>query len=87
MDIFVPLIERLGMGSIKSDMEDICFKQLNPTAYKELKEELDRKYKKRVLIMNEVTASLKEMLVRLNIEGEVTSRFKHFYRDRSLPPV
>ena len=79
MDIFVPLIERLGMGSIKSELEDICFKHLNPTAYNELKAELDRKYKKRKLVMEEANAAIMDILKRLNIKGEVSSRFKHFY--------
>ncbi|MBQ7579280.1 MAG: bifunctional (p)ppGpp synthetase/guanosine-3',5'-bis(diphosphate) 3'-pyrophosphohydrolase, partial [Clostridia bacterium] len=79
MDIFVPLIERLGMGSIKSEMEDICFKHLNPKVYHELEDELNKKYKKRVLIMKEANSAIEEILLKLGIHGEVTSRFKHFY--------
>lgn len=79
MDIFVPLVERLGMGKMRSVMEDICFKYLNPQAYYKLESELKRKYEKKTQIMNEITAILEGILKKLNIKGEVTCRFKHFY--------
>ena len=62
MDIFVPLVERLGMGKMRSVMEDICFKYLNPQAYYKLESELKRKYEKKTQIMNEITAILEGIL-------------------------
>ena len=35
-DIFAPLAERLGLGNMKSTMEDYCFKYENPKMYNEL---------------------------------------------------
>ncbi|MBQ7452767.1 MAG: bifunctional (p)ppGpp synthetase/guanosine-3',5'-bis(diphosphate) 3'-pyrophosphohydrolase [Clostridia bacterium] len=79
MDIYVPLIERLGIGKIKSHMEDICFKVLCPKEYQELKDELERKFKKKTQIMQEVNQKLEGILEKLKINGTVSSRFKHFY--------
>lgn len=79
MDIFVPLVERLGMGKLRSSMEDICFKYLNPQAYFKIDEELKRKYDKKTTIMNEISGVLESALKKLNIKGEVSCRFKHYY--------
>ncbi|MBO4570268.1 MAG: bifunctional (p)ppGpp synthetase/guanosine-3',5'-bis(diphosphate) 3'-pyrophosphohydrolase [Clostridia bacterium] len=78
-DIFVPLIERLGMNKMRSDIEDICFKTLNPNEYNALKQDLDAKFHEKTKIMSEIENNLKGVLKRLNINGVVTSRFKHFY--------
>ena len=79
MDIFVPLVERLGMNELRAEMEDICFKYLKPNEYAVLKADLDTKFKKRKLIMNQIDAHLNQTLNELKIHGVVTSRFKHLY--------
>ncbi len=79
MNLFVPLAERLGLNTIKLELEDICFQNLNPNEYKQLKEELDRKYEKSKSRMGSVETNLKQALVDLGLKGEVNSRFKHFY--------
>ena len=79
MDIFVPLVERLGMGKIKSSMEDICFRYLKPDEYARLDAELQLKFQKRAVVMNGLQNDLKNVLNKLNIKGEVTCRFKHIY--------
>ena len=79
MDIFVPLVERLGMGELRAKMEDICFKYLQPNEYKLLQADLEKKFDKRTNIMAEIEKELKQSLVKLEIKGEVTSRFKHLY--------
>jgi len=78
-DIFVPLLERLGMGALKSKIEDLCFKYLNPKEYANLSAELEAKFKKRSSIMAQIRNELNGVLTRLKIQGEVTSRFKHLY--------
>ncbi|MBQ7466784.1 MAG: bifunctional (p)ppGpp synthetase/guanosine-3',5'-bis(diphosphate) 3'-pyrophosphohydrolase [Clostridia bacterium] len=79
MNLFVPIAEKLGLNSIKLELEDICFKNLKPAEYNKLKEELDRKYEKSKARMGDIEKELKQALVDLNIKGEVSSRFKHFY--------
>lgn len=37
MEIFTPLAERLGLGSFKAELEDLCFKHLEPEEYAELR--------------------------------------------------
>ena len=40
--VFVPIANRLGMATMKNEMEDICFKILHPEQYEELSEQLNR---------------------------------------------
>jgi len=79
INLFVPIAERLGLNSIKTEMEDICFAILRPKEYQKLKDELDRKFEKTTERMKLIDANLKKVLVELNIEGEVKGRLKPFY--------
>ncbi len=79
MNLFVPLAERLGLGAMKVDLEDMCFEILNPEEYQKLKSQLERNYDKTTDRMSKIEADLKQALVNLGLEGEVQSRFKHFY--------
>src|SRR4029453_18009040 len=45
MDIYAPLANRLGMGKMRSELEDLAFSYLDPKGYRELRETLDRKHK------------------------------------------
>ena len=40
MDIFVPLADRIGLYTVKTEMEDICFHELNPEAYEQIEERM-----------------------------------------------
>lgn len=76
-DIFAPLAERLGLGEMKSCMEDYCFKYQNPIEYNELLKNVMLKKEdndKQIAITNR---RLYEILQELNIKGEVTYRQKH----------
>ncbi len=79
MNLFVPLAERLGLNSIKTEMEDICFMVLKPEEYNMLKAELDRKFDKATERIVQITKVLEHALEQLDLSGEVFSRFKHFY--------
>ncbi len=79
MDLFVPLAERLGLNTMKAEIEDLCFKYLNPVEYNKLKNELDRKYQKTTSKMEDIKKRLKGILTSERISGEITGRFKHFY--------
>ena len=43
MEIYAPLANRLGMGKMRGELEDLAFSYLDPKAYQELKEVVDRK--------------------------------------------
>ena len=79
MNIFVPIAERLGLNTIKNEIEDKCFAVLRPNEYKKLKEELDRKFAKTTERIKRINEKLKEELVNSGVQFEIRNRLKHFY--------
>lgn len=79
MNLFVPLAERMGFNAMKREMEDTCFKYLNPEEYEKVKSESDRKYKKSQEKMKTITETFENELTKMGIKHEVQSRFKHVY--------
>ena len=75
-DVYIPIAERLGLGSIKGELEDICFKYLHPKEYEEISEMLEGRLKKHQKSLDEVNAKLKRILTNIGIKGEVKSRIK-----------
>ena len=76
-DIFAPLAERLGLGNMKSTMEDYCFKYDNPQLYKELENNIMLKKEDNLKQIAVTKQKLEEILKELNIKGEITYRQKH----------
>lgn len=77
-EIYVPLADRLGLCSMRAELEDLCLFYLNNAAYRDLEEQLKRKYTKRKTLVHEIEVQLRAILRSLGIKGEVTGRFKHF---------
>ena len=79
MDIFVPLANRLGMGHIKWELEDLCFSYLNPEAYKQVKHMVSTRRQVRETQIAELVEYTKELLKEAGLEPLVIGRPKHFY--------
>ena len=67
------------MSKIKSELEDISFRYLNPEAYYEMKELVNTKRAERIKITNEIIEVIKKELEKYHIKAEVTGRPKHLY--------
>lgn len=78
-DVFSPLAERLGLSNMHAELDDLCFKTLNPQEYNKLKDELERKYDKWQEKMTKISGVLEYVLKETGVKGRVTSRFKNFY--------
>ena len=76
-EIFVPLCERIGVCSIRAEMDDLCLYYLHPEEYKKLEAEIERKFEKRQIQIKRITHELEALLKKLHIQGEVNGRFKH----------
>ena len=79
LEIYSRLASRLGLSYIKCEMEDICLKILHPEAYKSIVNEVALKRKERQEIVDKLCGSLREMINRHKILGDVNGRPKHFY--------
>ena len=79
MDLYAPLANRLGVYSLKWELEDLAFKYLYPEEFRELVEGIDKKREERLKFIDEIKEEIKVNLKKERIEGEITGRAKHLY--------
>jgi GTP pyrophosphokinase len=80
MDIYAPLANRLGLGQIKWELEDIAFRYLDPTKYFDISKSLKLKRKERESTVELMTAALNDLIQQTNIkQGDINGRVKHIY--------
>src|SRR5919199_383667 len=76
LDIFAPIAHRLGMGRLRSELEDLSFKHLHPEEYRELAEQLERRRKEHEAFLKSVTERIEEKMREagvpyISVEGRV----------------
>ncbi len=79
LDIYVPLASRLGINSVKADLEDLCLRYLHPDIYYRLAEKIAMKKRERESYIEETLNLVEEKMLEYSVVGEVTGRPKHFY--------
>jgi len=79
MDIFAPLANRLGIWQVKWELEDLSFRYLNPSAYKQIAAKLAERRVAREQYIEQFMARLQEELDKADIKAEVHGRAKHIY--------
>jgi guanosine-3',5'-bis(diphosphate) 3'-pyrophosphohydrolase len=78
-EIYAPLAHRLGIFSIKWELEDLAFKYLEPAAYEALTQKIRQRRKERERQVLEMRVPLEEELEQAGIPVEVTGRPKHLF--------
>lgn len=79
LQIYAPLANRLGIGQLKWELEDLAFRFLEPAAYKRTAKLLDQKRADRERYINDVIQQVQSALVAQNIQANITGRAKHIY--------
>jgi GTP pyrophosphokinase len=79
MEIYAPLANRLGIWQIKSELEDLAFKTLEPDKYQELARQIELHHEDRERYLKRVISVLRRALDREGIEAEISGRNKHIY--------
>jgi GTP diphosphokinase / guanosine-3',5'-bis(diphosphate) 3'-diphosphatase len=79
LDIFAPLAHRLGIHSIKWELEDLAFSSLHPRKYSEIKSLVSQQRTERESYVERAGRYLKQELEAVAIESDVSGRAKHFY--------
>lgn len=79
LDIYAPLAARLGIYSMKMELEDIALKFLDPAAYYDLAEQVSQRKGERESAINEVVEEISKALDEIGIHHETYGRSKHFY--------
>ena len=79
LEIYAPLAHRLGIYSVKWELEDLAFATLHPRRYEEIKRLVAARRADREAFINGTAAELTRRLEDANIDAEVRGRVKHFY--------
>lgn len=79
LDIYVPLASRLGINSVKSELEDLCLRFLHPDMYYRLAEKVAMKKSERESYINDTVSLINEKLSEYGVKGDIYGRPKHFY--------
>ena len=79
MELYAPLANRLGVYSLKWELEDLAFKYLYPEDFREIVEGIDKKREERLKFIDLIMEQIKTELKKQKIDAEVTGRAKHLY--------
>ena len=79
LDIYSPLAHRLGISKLKTELDDLSLKYLDPVAYDEIRAGINQKKEEREQYVVTIMEALQKRLSELNIKAQVTGRAKHFY--------
>jgi len=77
--LFAPLAHRLGLYNIKSELEDLSFKQIEPTAYDTINRKLDKTASERDLFIKQFTKPLQDELSQQGFDFSIKARLKSVY--------
>ncbi len=79
LELYAPLANRLGVYSLKWELEDLSFKYLYPEDFRELVEGINKKREERLQFIDQIIDQIKVQVKKEHIEAEITGRAKHLY--------
>jgi GTP diphosphokinase / guanosine-3',5'-bis(diphosphate) 3'-diphosphatase len=79
MDIWAPLADRLGMSSVKTEMEDLSLKYTNPDVFQQIKAIVAQKKGERADYLEKAVQAIYKASEKAGITVSISSRAKHFY--------
>ena len=79
LDIFAPLANRLGVGKIKAELEDLSLKYLHPDKYYEIAQLVSQKKAEREVTVKHLIDSISKDVKASGINATITGRAKHYY--------
>ncbi len=79
LEIYAPIAHKLGMWSMKGELEDLSLRYLEPEIYRFLANKIAEKREEREKHTAEILRQIKELLKQKNIRSRVSGRAKYFY--------
>jgi guanosine-3',5'-bis(diphosphate) 3'-pyrophosphohydrolase len=79
LEVYAPLAHRLGIHSVKWELEDLAFQTLHPRKYTEIQAMVNQRRADREKYVEEAGKVLKRELEKVDIPAEIAGRAKHFY--------
>lgn len=79
LSVLVPIAHRLGINSIKSELEDLCLKYLKPDVYHDIEEKLNASKEELNEFLTDMKEEISDILEENNIKFEIKGRVKSIY--------
>ncbi|MBI4483747.1 MAG: bifunctional (p)ppGpp synthetase/guanosine-3',5'-bis(diphosphate) 3'-pyrophosphohydrolase [Acidobacteria bacterium] len=79
LDIYAPIAHRLGMGKLRSELEDLAFSYLDPQSYQNIVSLLEKKRAVSDRFISDVKKTLEKNLKEHEVQAEIQSRIKRIY--------
>ena len=79
LDVFAPMADRLGMGRVRMEIEEIAFSYLDPTEFKRLESAVKKRLGRSTRKLGAVRQEVEKRLKNNHIEGEINGRVKSIY--------
>lgn len=79
MDLYAPLAHRFGLFKLKSELEDLCFRVIDPQSYRFISRKLREKKEAREEFIDEFMQPIQDQLYRAGFNFEIKGRPKHIY--------
>lgn len=79
IELYAPLAHRFGLFKIKNELEDLCFKVIDPNSYKFIVRKLREKREAREVFIDEFMNPIQSELEGQNFSFEIKGRPKHIY--------
>ena len=79
LEVFTPIAHRLGINKIKSELEDLCLKYLEPDKYQEAEKFRESRIKNKEKSLDALMKRIADILFNNNIKFEMKSRIKSVY--------
>jgi len=91
LEIYIPIANRLGIFTIRHELENLVFKAIHPIRYNVLEHAVNKAGGHRKEIIDKINQALSSRLVDMSIDAQIVSRKKHLFsvynkmRDKRLP--
>ena len=79
LDIFAPLANRLGIGRIKAELEDLSLRYLEPEKYFEIAQLVSQTKAEREMTVKLLIDKISQDVKKSGINAQITGRAKHYY--------
>lgn len=80
LDIFAPIAHRLGMGKMRSELEDLAFQNIHPEEYKRLSKEVEARRPELEAVLEKIKATIRQKLEENDVPViEIEGRVKRLY--------
>ncbi|MBY0405385.1 MAG: HD domain-containing protein, partial [Cyanobacteria bacterium] len=79
LEIFAPLANRMGMGKIRAELEDLSLKYLNPEKYEEIESEIADSQSERETTIQLVIEKIQSQLSHMPVKAKIYGRVKNYY--------